>query len=541
MRAGVPWKTGIWTRFPFWGFGSWCLAVISTIVGVIVLVVSDGVPVDNWDSRLQPNVWLSLTATLTGALLAHAFTEAAAISWWRKATGPTSLAELHSFYQSSNNLLVAALNLFRGRTVLIGLASVVMTLSAVRGPLIQRASLTQNIYQIENGTMSFHIAEELPDGYGAITTGRTKEASFLTRNFSDIAHSYSNRARMVLPDTHCHNCTAKVRAFGFKVNCTSSEQDFNLDIGSGDNLAAVMDGLYVFQVNITSYDGSDTWTSKDGAFIQFKTLYKDTTDCKGKLSLQSCDLHAGISRIKITVDDDHVSLDGTWKDDEFLETRYMMPLGMQDANILGGFTTVISAIYESSTFMRFTGARGWSINTKGLPANQYMTQNSTMASCADTWANPMDDLIEIARELGFRASLQYAKTNNSDATAQQVEYQSGVMTLVFLTDYSRLAIALLVSFVGIFVVLPVFWGWWELGRNVTMNPLEVASAFERMSSEGSIFKGTDPNANADEIVKHANAVGMIRYGVLEGKDGVRLGFAKATTVRSPKNRERFAF
>jgi hypothetical protein len=215
----------------------------------------------------------------------------------------------------------------------------------------------------------------------------------------------------------------------------------------------------------------------------------------------------------------------------------MLPLGLKDANLIGGFTTVLSAIYGSSAWMHFAGARGWNIVTQGLPSTQYMVQNDTLPSCADKWSNPMDDLIEVARELGFRASLKYAQTNSSDT--QHVEYESGLTVLVYVTDYNKMAAAIVVSIVGILAVLPVFWGWWELGRNVTMNPLEIASAFERMSSEGSIFNGTDPNGDASHIVKGASTIGKIQYGALDGQYGVRLGFARASTIRKPGNGERF--
>lgn len=60
--------------------------------------------------------------------------------------------------------------------------------------------------------MDFHIAQELPENYGAILTGRTREVSLLTRNFSDIAQAYSNRDGMMAFGTTCNNCTTNVKA-----------------------------------------------------------------------------------------------------------------------------------------------------------------------------------------------------------------------------------------------------------------------------------------------------------------------------------------
>lgn len=36
-------------------------------------------------------------------------------------------------------------------------------------------------------------------------------------------------------------------------------------------------------------------------------------------------------------------------------------------NILGGFSTIVDAIYSSSAFMSFTGAAGYDVSSEGLP------------------------------------------------------------------------------------------------------------------------------------------------------------------------------
>lgn len=58
---------------------------------------------------------------------------------------------------------------------------------------------------------------------------------------------------------------------------------------------------------------------------------------------------------------------------------------------------------------------------------------------------------------------------------------------MFESHYSYLAAALALMVLGILVVLPTFHGFWELGRNVSLNPLEVAKAFnaEMLQGEGS--------------------------------------------------------
>lgn len=209
-------------------------------------------------------------------------------------------------------------------------------------------------------------------------------------------------------------------------------------------------------------------------------------------------------------------------------------------NILGGFSTIGSALFSATAYMSFTGATGYDVRSTGLPATQYLTMAGSVPGCNDTWSNPMDDIIELNRNLGFRASLQYARYNKTDE--QKVQYNSGTTTLVYTTDYQKMWIAVLVSLIGIFSVLPTFWGWWELGRDVSLNPLEIANAFGTVGQESHLMRNVDPNQNVGGIVNAVNDVGPVRYGAWEMSDGVtRLGFAGASMVRNPTKGERFNY
>ncbi|RYC83634.1 hypothetical protein BFJ63_vAg13472 [Fusarium oxysporum f. sp. narcissi] len=543
-RLSQPWLPGFWIRFPYRGLGMWLLALLGTIAAVMILVYSDGVPVDHWDERIQPTVWLALTSALSGAFLACAFTEGAAISYWRAAGKPVTLQQLQAVYGSSTGIIQAALNLFTWKSKTLGLASILMTLSVLRGPLMQRASSTTNHYQAQQGIMNFHIARELPESYACIMTGRTHSTSLLTKNFSDVAQNYSRRSDMAVFDTSCTNCTTAVEGFGFDVNCTETTRDFNLTIGTDRaSMLRAMDGAYFFQVNVTEYSDWGVNDLANGSFLRYTTLYKDTDKCSGKAKIQTCDLHAGIAKFPVRMDSKTVELQGTWKDDKFIERKYMLPADMVmsgSGNILGGFSMIAKSLYESEASMRFTGATGYDVSSTGLPATQYLTMNGTTPGCGDRWDNPMEDIIELTRDIGFRASLQYAKYNTTDK--QKVEYDSGTTTLVYVTNYEKMWIAIAVSLVGIFAVLPTFWGWWELGRDVSLNPLEIANAFGTVGQESHIMRNVDPNQNVGGIVNAVNDIGPVRYGAWEMSDGVvRLGFAGAGLVRNPSKGERFNY
>ncbi|KAF4499606.1 hypothetical protein FAGAP_4221 [Fusarium agapanthi] len=278
--------------------------------------------------------------------------------------------------------------------------------------------------------------------------------------------------------------------------------------------------------------GSGDWgvnNLANGSFLRYTTLYKDTDKCNGKIKVQTCDLQGGIAKFPVRMDGKTVELQGTWKDDKFIERKYMLPADLVmpvSGDILGGFSMIAKSLYESQAFMRFTGATGYDVSSTGLPATQYLTMNGTTPGCGDRWDNPMEDIIELTRDIGFRASLQYAKYNTTDK--QKVEYDSGTTTLVYVTNYEKMWIAIAVSLVGIFAVLPTFWGWWELGRDVSLNPLEIANAFGTVGQESHIMRNVYPNQNVGGIVNAVNDIGPVGYGAWEMSDGVvRLGFAGA--------------
>ena len=70
-------------------------------------------------------------------------------------------------------------------------------------------------------------------------------------------------------------------------------------------------------------------------------------------------------------------------------------------------------------------------------------------------------------------------------------------------------------------VFPLFYGWWNLGRDVSMSPVEIAKAFKAPHTEGA-----DANASVDKLLRQIGKR-KARYGVVattefEGADSSRL-------------------
>lgn len=88
------------------------------------------------------------------------------------------------------------------------------------------------------------------------------------------------------------------------------------------------------------------------------------------------------------------------------------------------------------------------------------------------------------------------------------------MVNVFHSEYYYLLGSSLLGALFVLLVAPMFWGWWEIGRKVTLNPIEIAKAFD-----APFFQGLGSNSTETELVRNTGSR-LLRYGEAEG-DGSR--------------------
>jgi hypothetical protein len=189
------------------------------------------------------------------------------------------------------------------------------------------------------------------------------------------------------------------------------------------------------------------------------------------------------------------------------------------------------------------------ISTQDVASNTYLqaSADDTLDSTdyASTWSDPTDDMISMAHELTLRTAIATANTlvvvqgdpdshgvwgdfavkNTADwLTAGQSEIalpnltfvnrttsQEAAVTMnfgetVYKTQPGWLAAAFAVILLACFSIVPTYWGWWRLGRPVSMSPLEIAKAFDAR-----LMRHADSNGTVDD---HLRSVGgmRVRYG-----------------------------
>ena len=140
-------------------------ALFGVVAGVLVLRFSNKQPIENWS--VQPTVYLAIASAATSIFLHFAFIEAVTVAWWYRAMKPNAtISDLHRTWHYGQSLRAAVTS---GRHFnAIALASILVALVPINGPLLQRASRIEQGYFEQDMSVNITIAEVLPDGFASL-------------------------------------------------------------------------------------------------------------------------------------------------------------------------------------------------------------------------------------------------------------------------------------------------------------------------------------------------------------------------------------
>jgi hypothetical protein len=99
------------------------------------------------------------------------------------------------------------------------------------------------------------------------------------------------------------------------------------------------------------------------------------------------------------------------------------------------------------------------------------------------------------------------KTLTSNWTQVAHFEDGGSLQTVYKANWWFAGVAVFLSFISILSLTSLFWGWWELGRDVSLNPLEIAMAFD-----SSVLKAVNSNSCRSQLVRTVGSQ-KIKYGV----------------------------
>ena len=421
----------------------------------------------------------------------------------------------------------------------LALASIVVSVAVVDGPLLQRASTIISKDITSSTMLRASIAPQLPIGYTSTMLGRVETPKVLNPPFANVLQNYSRRTPITTEFEGCvGDCEAVVQGAGFSVDCQPPMRtpiDYNppagLHNGSFPDSAFALQPI--FSVDLSWSHGLRAVDENHAPSINssvpeqlFLTIgYSDTQNCAGSFAKKTCTLTEAVVDYRILLQNSTVSLNNPSVNLHVVSMGNSTPdvSGgyMPGQNItLGGFSLAGTDLFASNTSLRFVGAAGlWEVDMFNTFASQYILTPSYLMNCQFDWRDPTDDILTALHEIMFRTALeaagaadsvfiQNAQGDRTFATTNTVHAKQTIVQNVFLSHYGYLCGALAVMSLGILSVIPTFYGWWRLGRPMTLSPLETAKAFNAPLLDQ---KPSHSNADVDRLMKDIGSR-PVRYG-----------------------------
>lgn len=382
------------------------------------------------------------------------------------------------------------------------------------------------------------------------------------------------------------NVVPFAKGFAFKSECTSTTQPFDLSNlpdeckacapVSGSRCAGTCAARQESEFNPTFFS---IGYEQDSNTLILKSTHKNNGTCKGTVELQTCRLtqvasdypivitngtierseakpNARIYDEKLPLDDalmkkywplifetlfPPMSINVTPKPD-FSQLQYNKCVQISTASSTDGTT---SNSTSSCSISPSLDPRLLTNDPSVLYATQTTASPGEDPLCSLTWSDPMQDILTKLQSLAFRITLSMATADPStfaptytgeDLAALRAPWTQSIPVTGYRTQPqyrvspAPLALGVLLSVLGVAAIVPLYNGFWELGRDVSLNPLEVARAFG-----APMMEGLDGNASPEMITFERGGM-SVRYGVLErhGEGKVlRVEESSRATIRRP--------
>lgn len=200
----------------------------------------------------------------------------------------------------------------------------------------------------------------------------------------------------------------------------------------------------------------------------------------------------------------------------------------------GGIYRALENQYNTRSYVSWSNGSDWALTNNGQFANTLSNNENDPYNdytCPWTFDDPIDSVMAGLNALTvLTADDLYNRVNYTDYSydwtdAQNNDYYYNSMTNVtavqymtevhYSTNYKYMAGALVSTLACILLCLPVYWGFWELGRKVSLNPIEIATAFQ-----APVLVARPPKSGqAEHIVKVTGATQVMYTEAVDPETG----------------------
>ncbi|KAH8799720.1 hypothetical protein F5884DRAFT_115560 [Xylogone sp. PMI_703] len=532
--VGNVWSPGVWQRFPYRGILALCGCIGCVVASIVVLVVSDGEPIDDW--VLSPTVYLAFLMAGTNMLARFAFNEGVKIAWWRKVLRGSTVKDLHAQWAHADGFWEAV---FCGRQFnLVALASIAVTVIVVDQPLIQRASTVVTVQRTAPVNITAHIAPEIPWGFTGFQNGRVNSQQVMTTPMISVFNDYNSQTPINVSFTGCkHTCTGYIAAAGLAAKCNTISGPIRYNF---TDYSAQVVSPFSAQVSLKSpiFKEPPALNVSSQMLLQIAYTFNsngsiENSECEGTRTERNCTLLPATVRYPVTIVNGSIlTLEDIVNNATVVSLQPPSTSFQVDGYgdyahwTMGGLYLAIRSLFVSNATYTFGGAIGIYPTLPDTLSNQFLEISAPgnlsastslipiPESCALSWTDPTSHILRSINEMAFRLSLAakdfpYRDTNTSSAPQSLTMLQTTDVN-VFRSEYRFLIASTVLTTVFILLITPTFIGWWELGRRVTLNPIETAKAFD-----APVLQGPGSNAPLSELVRTMGGRGL-KLGVVDG-------------------------
>ena len=500
-----------------------------------------------------------------------------AIAWWRTALRGSSLRVLHKnhAYSYSFYAIVTSGRYFN----LVALAALMTKFAVVDSTLFQKSTRTIVTQQKEyaNSTMTGWVEREWPVNFGGIP-GADGNVKMVDAAWAGVLDAYYGKlANGKVHDTLKNNasffgcpyrqeCRGAIEGLGFMFDCTSRYS--NVDYGLASENAPSYP-LWSVNFNPSWATGTKPYASINLEMMYVNSQAGDTEDsCPGNVTVRTCKIMPAVIQYPVTVmipsEEELNGRNIVTHVKFFNNNNKSWPIGSDLSNVtqidglkvlhqvnlqekygeistVGALTYIMNNLYGSSANLTYN--YGWDLVSRGAPTQTVFYADSNVPQKDRCWytidkPGRDDPTIEILRKLNtlsFVTALYIKGAPTTDVNKRKAlgmasqNITTSITGIVeeYLTSSAYVYGALAATFITVILVLPVYWGFWQLGRKVTLGPLEISQAFGAPIIAPDKMKAY--HGDFDQVLEYVGDR-RVQYGQLKNAPPGQMGLAEPERV-----------
>ncbi|KAK5675810.1 hypothetical protein LTS10_011541 [Elasticomyces elasticus] len=498
-------------------------------------------PVEKW--IVQPTVYLAIATAVANSAISYAFTQAAVVAWFHRASNGTTILALERSWEASYSVVHA---ISQGRnTSLVAIAAILVAMMIVDGPLLQRASTVVAATQSNTMTLNFTLSPEVPKGLSGLWQ---YENLMISNAAIQVGQDFTMKSPIALAvEPPCSgSCVAKLLGPGIvKTNRSTKSWQITKSMYFDPNATwgsqgAQGDAFYwskrdreginpFFYVSVNTHDRGLNGTAayqSEGTLLRVAIM--DLRNSSGTYTETSCWLLPAVLEYDVQFDDvGHVKvLSDTTSTGRLvaLTNNTLAPdnspqhLSLLQPSTIDWFTMYLE-MYAGSFVEAylFNNGSAWAcnFNTMNAQSLKYTNWLNNTDPLDVAWYDPTTDMMNDMNDMMFRAAVLSSSWANLTqlidpglSAEQSVTANQTVTQNVYRADFRWYAAATALEILVALAVLPLFWGWWRLDRHVSFSPISFGLALN-----APLFREADPAEGARGAIKQLGHT-HVRYGVV---------------------------